>query len=363
MKIIISCGGTGGHMFPGLAVGAELLRRGHAVTVLLSGRSVESSGSAAIPEGAGTLSVPVVPISVKRPLTLLKLASAVLRLLRAFRKDRPDAVLAMGSYTSIAPTLAARLLHIPVVLHEANAIPGDAVRKLARFATRICITFPEAAAHLPKGIPTDDTGVPLRAGFDRGIGATKADPEAFTLLVMGGSQGAADVNDAVVAALAKMRDKDPAHFSRLRVTHLAGTRNEEAVRALYKATALRGDAFRVIGFSNEMARHYAESNYCISRAGASSCFELALSGLPALFVPLPGLARDHQTFNARSMADRGAGEWKAQADLSPEWLADRLAAAMDRPDDLAKLREGLLRAARPDAAERVANSVEAAARH
>lgn len=352
-------------MFPGLAVASALRARGHAIAVVLSGRAVENDrAAAALPEGAESLLVPVRPVSPRDPLSVFVMAAGIVRALRAFRRFRPDALLAMGSYTSFAPVIAARWLGIPVVLHEANTIPGKAIARLARFAHTVCLTFPEAEKCFPKRTRFADTGVPLRAEFAAGIGSSKADPNVFALLVMGGSQGAQAINEAVVAALALLRDRDPALFARLRVTHLAGSKNEADVRALYDKAGLLAEASQitVYGFSNEMPRHYAEADVCLSRAGASSCFELALAGLPAVFVPLPNLAGDHQVFNAKSMAGRGAGLCLEQKDLSAETLADTLTALANDPVRRAALREALLPLARPDAAERVAAAVEAAAR-
>ena len=364
MNVAVSCGGTGGHMFPGLAVAAELRRRGHRVAVILSGRAVEAERAKAdLPEGAEAMLVPVDPISPRRPKSLLKLWRAYRTARRELRAFRPDALLAMGSYTSIAPVLAARALGVPVVLHEANAIPGSAVAHLARFAKTVCVCFPHMERLFPKGARLADTGLPLRAGFAKGVGGSKTDPSKFSLLVMGGSQGAQAVNRAVVEALRRLqRAEGP--VPPFRVVHIAGKRNEEEVRRLYEDAGLDPHriAVEVVGFEHDMARSYADANLCISRAGASSCFELALTGLPALFIPLPGLARDHQSRNAESLASRGAGIVFAQNALQPAELAQTLMRLAVSPDRRAELRGALLSAARPDAAERVADELERAAR-
>ena len=248
-----------------------------------------------------------------------------------------------------------------MALHEANAIPGKANAFLARFARAAGVAFPEAAAHFPKHVRVEDVGMPLRAEFTKGAGSSRADQTRFTLLVMGGSQGARRLNEIVVAALKEVMSRKGPLSKRLKVVHLAGARNAENVRGLYAKAGLSGPDFEVIGYSNEMARLYAESDFCISRAGASSCMELALAGLPALFVPLPHLAGDHQTFNAKSMASRGAGDWLAQDALAPATLADYLAEIASDAARRAKMRESLLAAARPDAAERFADIVVGAA--
>ena len=373
LRVAVSCGGTGGHMFPGLAVAAELRRRGHRVAVILSGRAVEAERAKAdLPEGAEAMLVPVDPVSPRRPKSLLKLWRAFLTARRELRAFWPDALLAMGSYTSIAPVLAARSLRVPVVLHEANAIPGSAVAHLARFAATVCVCFPHMERFFPKGARLADTGLPLRAEFEKGIGGSKADPAKFSLLVMGGSQGARDLNRGVVRAFAEARRNFPDWRKAVpdRIVHLAGTRNEEEVRALWDASGLReaGVEIEVVGFEHDMARRYAEADLCISRAGASSCFELALAGLPAILVPLPGLARDHQSRNADMMVLRGAAVDFAQEKLleGEHWkMFVGIIAAIRRSEDArvsrAALRAGALAAAVPDAASRVADEVELAA--
>ena len=381
LRVAVSCGGTGGHMFPGLAVAAELRRRGHRVAVILSGRAVEADRAKAdLPEGAEPILVPVDPVSPRRPKSLLKLWGACRAAKRELRAFRPDALLAMGSYTSIAPVFAARSLGVPVVLHEANAIPGAAVAHLARFAATVCVCFPDMEGFFPRRVRLADTGLPLRAEFAKGIGGSKADPAKLSLLVMGGSQGARDLNRGVVRAFSEALAAGGRAGLPDRIVHLAGTRNEDEVRALWDASGLReaGVEVEVVGFEHDMARRYAEANLCVSRAGASSCFELALAGLPAILVPLPGLARDHQTRNADSMLLRGAAQTFPQKDLldaegRKRFVAD-VAFLGGRIDAkcvpgvlpgiagtaVADLRAAALEAARPDAAALVADEVERA---
>lgn len=351
-RVAIACGGTGGHTYPGLATARVLRDRGCEVTVLQAGRDVEAQTLSGW-DGA------VFKTGARQ--SKLSIPGSLCRTWGEFGRSRPDVLVAMGSYTSLPPVAAAWLRGVPVVLHEANAIPGKAIAFLARFARAAGIAFPEAAQYFPPRVKIADVGMPLRAEFSRGEGTTRADPARFSLLVMGGSQGAKRLNEIVVDTLVEIRARHAGLASRLRVTHLAGTRNEDEVRARYKQAGLTGDAFEIVGFSNDMARLYAEADFCLSRAGASSCMELALAGLPALFVPLPHLAADHQTRNAQSMASRGAGDWRAQESLTPALLADYLAAVADDAPRRAAMRAAMLAAARPDAAARFADAILAAA--
>ncbi len=356
MKIAVTCGGTGGHVFPGVATAFAMRAKGHDVRIVLSGRSVEG----AKPAGwdGDVLHVPCPQPRWRNPLAALK---SIALLLRAFfkargelRKFRPAVLLAMGSYTSAPTVLAARTLRIPVVLHEANAIPGVAVSRLCPFAKRVCIAFDEAATHLPKSTMTVNTGLPVREGIAGQDAGRYADKSRFTVLVMGGSQGARAVNTAIAGAV-KILDADEQVSGKLRILHLAGKNNEAAVRETY--AGIESIPVTVIGFSDEMGALYAASDFCISRAGAASCFELCLCRLPTALVPLPGLAHDHQTANARAMERLGCCEVLPQTELSPETLADYLRDILENSFKRAAMRVALLAAARPDAANALANCV------
>lgn len=356
MRIAVTCGGTGGHVFPGVATASAIQDKGHDVRIVLSGRAVEGEK----PGGwdGGIIHVPCRAPRWRDPVNAVKsltsLAGAFFVAVRELRRYRPDALLAMGSYTSLPPVLAARLLRIPVVLHEANAIPGVAVSRLCRMAERVCIAFDEAADHLPKSVKTVNTGLPVRGGIAGQPAGAYADPSRFTILVMGGSQGSQAVNNAVASAV-RLLSNDPAEAPSIRIIHLAGKNNEDAVREAYReVTSL---PVTVIGFSNDMGALYAASDFCISRAGAASCFELCLCTIPALLVPLPGLAHDHQTANAMAMARLGACEVKAQAELSPEWLADYVKTLRGDAARLESMRVALRANSRPDAASILADCV------
>ncbi len=352
-RFAVACGGTGGHVFPGVAAAKALKARGNDVALILSGRAVEG----ARPDGwdGAVILVPCRPPRWRNPVhaasSLFSLARAFSLALVRLRRFRPQALLAMGSYTSVPPVLAARILRIPVILHEANAIPGVAVSRLCRAASAVCLAFDQAAAHLPDSTTTINTGMPVRDGIAGADPGRYADTSRFTILVMGGSQGAQKLNKIVADAVALL-DLDPAEAGVLRFIHLAGAKNEAAVRASY--SEIRSIPIEVIGFSNEMGRLYAASQFCISRAGASSCFELALCGLPALLVPLPGLARDHQTANAKAMHSDGACDFEPQAELTPEKLAGYIRSIRVNSSKRSSMRAALLARARPDAADALA---------
>lgn len=360
MKVAVACGGTGGHVFPGLATARELLRRGHEVTLWLTGRDTEQ---AARKDWDG----PVVEVAARGLPSGLSwqsfqrlgsLARAVWRSRAIMRADTPDVLLAMGSYASVGPCGAARWLKIPFVLHEANVIPGRAVSLFARSATAVAVGFEETQRHLQNGT-LKVVGIPLREELT--LARQTLPPRAaagqgpFRLLVMGGSLGARRINEVAVAALGRLQ-KNGIAFT---VTHLTGGEDEVNVRAAYREAGVTAD---VIAFSNAMAPLYHSADLAICRAGAATCAELTYFGVPALFVPYPLAAADHQTANARALEKRGAADVVAEANLTPEWLAGYLAQTFRQPERLARMREAMQKKGVPDATQALATLVEQAAR-
>ncbi len=316
-KFSVSCGGTGGHVFPGIATAIALKQRGHEVTLFLSGKAIETATRHA---WAG----PVVSIGAEKfsfhplrlPRTLYTILRAFLTSLQALRRQNPHAVLAMGSYSSLGPVLAARCLGIPVVLHEANVIPGKAVTTLSRFASAIAISFPETRHHLNHSSITL-TGLPLRKEMEQAATATTPAPTVFTVLTMGGSQGAQRLNEIVPLALSQLR----AGGIPVEALHLSGEKAKPTVEAAYRTANVPATVY---GFCSDMVSAYQRTSLAISRSGANSCMELALFGIPALLVPYPHSARDHQLANARAMAEAGAAILIEQDNLTPETLAATL---------------------------------------
>ena len=200
-KFIVACGGTGGHTFPGLAVARELKARGHEVTVWASGRSIE--GSVMKSWDGAVFSTGARPLSLRNALFNLL---SILRCRREMKRAKPDALLAMGSYSSLPPVLSAKARNVPLVLHEANTIPGRAVDFLARYASMVAISFEETARHLP-GRKTVLTGLPVRTEISGQPRLDEVPPDAFCVFVTGGSQGAHRVNELVSSALVLVNDE------------------------------------------------------------------------------------------------------------------------------------------------------------
>ena len=349
MQVGIACGGTGGHVFPGLAVGRELRGRGHGVTLWVSGRGVEDAsldgwdGEVCCVPACG-LPGHLSPGAITSAFSMIK---AVARARRLMRKAPPDVFLGMGSYASVGPVLAARSLRVPVVLHEANAVPGRAVSFLSRVAQIVAVGFDEAGVGL--AAPTRVTGFPLRETFrsDR----APASHETFTLLVTGGSQGAHRLNETASEAVGLLKGRGRS----IRVFHLTGKADESMVRERYAA---QGVDAAVDAFRSDIAQLYRSADLAITRAGAATCAELAATGLPALLVPLPSARRDHQRANADALERVGAARVVDERELSPDLLADYIDGVADDDELRARMAGAMKEHACPNATAVVADLVE-----
>ncbi|MGE3310715.1 MAG: glycosyltransferase [Limisphaerales bacterium] len=361
VRVAIACGGTGGHLYPGLAVAERLWEAGARVTLVVSKKEVDQQalrGDARF----DVLTLPAIGFSTRRILGFTAACYRSYRMaLRAFRDDPPAALLSMGGFTSVPPAWAVRRAGGAVMLHEANAIPGRANRWLARFARQGFVYFPEAAGRLAMS-RTEVVGMPVRSQFrDLDAGSCRLAmglrPDRPVLLVMGGSQGASGVNEAVFAAVPRVTRCVPG----LQWLHLTGPAEEAKVRARYRDAGVQA---RVQPFLTEMELALGAADAAVARAGASSAAELAEVGVPPFFLPYPYAADDHQTANARAFERTGAARWMPQAEAYSEAFADSVVALLTDATVRAGLKAGLAQWRRPDAdrvlAERLLGSVAAA---
>lgn len=358
LTVHLACGGTGGHIFPGLATAEVLKRRGHSVTLWLAGKDVEST---AVSGWDG----PVITVRAEGLSggQMRKLRSAGM-LIRAtvtsfgrMHVSRPDVLLAMGSYASFGPVVAALRHRVPVVLHESNVIPGRAISMLSRWAKNVGAVFEETRFYL-KQCPLTITGMPLRREVVEGAARPRAERkpgDPFTVLVMGGSRGARRLNEMVTEAASLLKNTPGS----IRFIHLAGVSGTGEVRRAYEAA---GVAHEVQSFSTDMASLYARADLAICRSGAATCAELLVHRLPALLVPYPYAARHHQHANAQAMVRYGAADLVDEKDLECEWLAQYLTGMMRAEDRRKRMSAAALQHARTDAAAALADVVEAAAR-
>jgi len=319
--IAIACGGTGGHLFPGLAVAQQLVERGCDVTLLISPKDVDQQ---AVKSATGLKIVTLPAVALQRGSRLAFCRGFIRSYLAArkhFKADRPQAALAMGGFTSVPPVLAARQLGAKTFLHESNTIPGRANRALSRFVDVAFVGFPQAAEKL-KARQSVVTGTPVRPAFHaqdkaeccRALGL---DPSRPVVLVMGGSQGASGVNELLVRALPLLQQ----NAREWQWLHLTGPHDVERVRAAYAAARCTAV---VHPFFTQMETALGAADAAVTRAGASSLAEFAAMRLPAVLVPLPTAADNHQYFNALAFERSGAARLLEQKTATPEQLAQHL---------------------------------------
>jgi UDP-N-acetylglucosamine--N-acetylmuramyl-(pentapeptide) pyrophosphoryl-undecaprenol N-acetylglucosamine transferase len=359
LRVVVAGGGTGGHLYPGIAVARELLRRDPETEISFAGtaRGIESR---VIPREGFPLDLlrsvglrGASPLAYGRGLALIPMSVA--DAWRILSRRRPDVVVGVGGYSSGPVVFAAVLRRIPTLLLEQNAAPGLTNRWLARFVDAAAVTFEETVTYF--GRRGFVTGNPVRAEFLE----SSVDPSepstpqgAPRVLIFGGSQGAHAINMAMVEAAPRLA----AHHGGLAITHQTGERDLELVRDAYRRARLEA---RVEPFLFTMDREIKGADLIVSRAGATTLAELTAAGKPSLLIPLPTAADDHQRKNAEVLARAGASEVLDQRTLSGELLAERiLALASD-----AARRDAMGRAARtlakPDAARAIADRVLALA--
>ena len=355
MRLLIAGGGTGGHLFPGIAVAEEFLARDPANQVLFVGseRGVEARVlpklgyrleciAAAGIRGKGTLS------RLKGIGLLLYAYSQSRQLLRSFK---PDLVLGVGGYASGPAVLAARGLQIPRFVHEQNAIPGMTNKVLAYIAGQVFISLDESARYFP-GDKVLLTGNPLRQQILAQVAAKGESPEprapspepSFHILVFGGSLGAHAINEAMAAAaplLARWR-------GRLTITHQTGDKDQAAVAQAYREAGLEAE---VVTFIDDMAAAYHRADLVVCRAGATTIAEVTACGKPCLFIPFPFAVDDHQRRNAEALLKKGACQMLLELELSGESMAAAVDGLLREPERLAEMGRQARSLARLDAAK------------
>ena len=355
LRIALACGGTGGHIFPGLATAEELIERGHQVDLWLAGKDVEDE---AVEGWEGRVfTVPAEGFfggaSAKSIGTAWKLASAAKRCIKLMQSNQPEVLLGMGSYSSVGPVCAAMRLKVPFVLHEANVLPGRAVSLFSRWAASVAASFEETRYYLHRK-DLVLTGMPLRRGLAQAASNQpqgQPDPNHLTILVMGGSRGARTLNRLVPKAICEAYRLG----HKIQVVHLSGKDEKESVLAAYDEAGVPGVVY---SFTKDMAKIYAKCDLAICRSGAATCTELSAFGVPALLVPYPYAANDHQTINARSLEKLGAADVVPEQDLSVDWLKDYIAQSIVDTDRLARMSEATMGRSAGRAAGALADLVE-----
>jgi UDP-N-acetylglucosamine--N-acetylmuramyl-(pentapeptide) pyrophosphoryl-undecaprenol N-acetylglucosamine transferase len=353
-RLVVAGGGTGGHLFPGIAI-AQAFKLRHPENEVLfvnAGRPLEQKVLTDL--GWPQRAISIEGIKGRGRWHQLRAASKVpwamwkaWRILKAFRAD---VVLSVGGYSAGPAAAVATLCGIPTVLHEQNRLPGVTNRILGRLVHRIYLTFEESAEHFDAakvkvcGNPVRDEILALSA---QSTGPAAAD--RFTVLVVGGSQGAQAINQAVMEALPGLKG-----LQGLRWIHQTGPGDEETVRAAYART---GIAATVQSFFSDMADVYRQADLIVCRAGATTVAEITVIGMAAVFVPFPFAADDHQTRNAQALVDAGAAEMIRQENLSGEALVKLVKGYMENPVLLREMAAKARALGRPEAARAVVDDI------
>ncbi len=343
MRVLIAAGGTGGHIYPGIAVANEIMRRDPSSLVRFVGtargletRLVPKAGfELSLIESAGLVNMGL----AQRLRGLLVLPRSFLAARRLIKSFQPAIVVGAGGYVSGPVLMTAALMRVPTLVMESNAVPGFTNRRLARFVDAAAVSFADALPFFHgKGVLT---GNPVRSEFFD-IPAKARDSEHFRLLLFGGSQGSRAINEGMVAALTYLE----AYRERLQVTHQTGTLDFDKVTAGYQAAGWRQVDVRQ--YIDDMVAAFADNDLIVSRAGATTSFELMAAGKPALMVPLPG--QMEQQRNAEVMQKAGAARMIMQSELNGERLAREIGSLIDQPDEITRMEAAGRKLARRDAA-------------
>jgi UDP-N-acetylglucosamine--N-acetylmuramyl-(pentapeptide) pyrophosphoryl-undecaprenol N-acetylglucosamine transferase len=357
MKIAIAGGGTGGHLFPALAVGEVLLERGHEVLIFISEKEVDALAI----RGRNEFRFEKLP-SIGMPrlfsqamMTFFKRFNASFAPCRKiFNEFQPDAVLGMGGFTSTPPILAGKLRRIPTFVHESNAIPGKANRLNGWLVDEVLLGFEECKAHFPHA-RCEVTGTPIRRSLAQPVEREKAlagfglSPERKTVFIMGGSQGAHGINEALRAAAATPQ------FQSVQVIHLTGPGDEQPMAQVYREAGIPA---HVAAFCHQMENAYSAADLVIARSGAASLSEISHFGLPSILIPFPHAAENHQHLNAEIFARAGAATLLKESETTGETLAAAVGALLGDASRLQQMASQSAHLAPRDAAVCVADTIE-----
>jgi UDP-N-acetylglucosamine--N-acetylmuramyl-(pentapeptide) pyrophosphoryl-undecaprenol N-acetylglucosamine transferase len=361
--VAIACGGTGGHLFPGLAVAEQLQKHGCIVALLISPKDVDQQAVKSA-RGMEIFTLPAVALQNRNYFSfVVSFLKSLFAAQKIFRSHKPDAVLAMGGFTSAPPIWVGKDFGAKTFLHESNTIPGRANRFLSRFVDESFVGFSEAGSRL-KGRKVTTTGTPVRPQFSteqnpagRDSAATGSahcrtalgfDPARPVILVTGGSQGASGLNDMVLSALPLLAGK------KWQWLHLTGANDVAKVNAAYAANGVEAI---VKPFLAEMDLALGAATVAVSRSGASSLAEIAAMRLPSLLVPYPTAADNHQLVNALAFEKTGAARLLEQKDSLPEKISVLLRELVEAPATREKMQAALAHWHSPLAAEKIAEKI------
>jgi len=354
MRVLIAAGGTGGHIYPGIAVAQEIMRRNASSKVRFVGtarglenRLVPQAGfELSLIESSGLKNVS----SMARMKGILVLPKSFTSALSVIREFKPDVVVGAGGYVSGPVVMMAALMRRPTLVMDSNALPGWTNRMLARFVDRAAVSFDQALPFFRgKGVVT---GNPVRREFFE-IPPKQRDASRFSLLVFGGSQGARAINEAIVAALPQLK----ASPVRLRIKHQTGPADFEKVKAAYDGMGWNDDA-EVRSYIDNMVDDFAQADLVVCRAGATTTAELIAAGKASVMIPFPLAADDHQRKNAEALESSGAAKMILQKDLTADGLGKAIIELAEHPETIDEMEVAIRKLQRSDAAVAAVDLIE-----
>ena len=352
LRIVIAGGGTGGHLFPGIAIAKEFMARNSATRIIFVSTGNRLEKAVLSKAGFDLRSIQVAGIKGRgiwnQIKSVLKIPAAVLDARGLLKNFSPDLTIGLGSYSAGPVVISAWLMKIPIAIQEQNILPGITNRILARFADRIYISFENTKLRFnPRKVYW--TGNPVRQELLESSGGPK-DPTArdmhqdrFTVLIIGGSQGAHRINMAIIEALEHLQNAERLHF-----VHQTGEADEAAVSDAYRKKSVSSTAQ---SFFDDMAEQYCQADLIICRAGATTVAEITALGKAVIFIPFPYAADNHQMLNAIDLVNDGAAEVIAEKELNGKLLSEKIAHYMDHPEALEDMAARARRYGKPEAAK------------
>jgi UDP-N-acetylglucosamine--N-acetylmuramyl-(pentapeptide) pyrophosphoryl-undecaprenol N-acetylglucosamine transferase len=350
-RIVFAGGGTGGHLFPGIALAQELQQRADSLEIVfaVSSKSLDSELLGQNGFETRTLGTAGWRGGIFRyPLMMLGMASSAVKSFLFMAGKRCRSVIGLGGYASFGPILAGWFLRKKIYLLEQNTVPGKANRVLSRFAENVFIQFESSGKYFPEGKALPMGNPVRREILDLDSGKESAE---FTLLVMGGSQGAKKLNEIFIDACNETEFPEKS-----RIVHLCGDRNLEECRDRYSGTRTSAEV-EVIGFQKDMASLIGKADLCLCRSGATSIAELTCAGVPMIMVPFPYATDDHQYLNAKELEERGAGICIREEELTPGVLAGLLNRVLKDSEGLKTMRDCSRKAGMPGAGPEIAEYI------
>ena len=354
LRIVVAGGGTGGHLFPGIAIAKEFTARNSATRVIFVSTGNQLEKAVLSKAGFELRSIQVAGIKGRgiwnQLKSVLKIPGAILSAMGLLKDYSPDLIVGLGSYSAGPVVMGAWLMRVPIAIHEQNILPGITNKILARFADRIYISFENTQSRLnPRKVYW--TGNPVRrelleiADGGHTPAAHETDQKKFTVLIIGGSQGAHRVNTAMIEALEHLQNSERLHF-----VHQTGEADEVSVREAYRKKSVSATAQ---SFFDDMAERYGQADLIICRAGATTVAEITALGKAVIFIPFPYAADNHQMLNAADLAKDGAAEIIVENELSGHLLGERIEYYMDHPEALEDMAAKARRHGNPEAAKNI----------